>query len=84
MALRSRVFPSSPPLLRQRDQSILLFPNYAAGPTSFPDAASTALLASTVYRHAGLRDVWHWFPEAEKIWRELFGRGILIPTSDVD
>ncbi|KAF5346963.1 hypothetical protein D9758_010083 [Tetrapyrgos nigripes] len=57
------------------NQSTLLFPNYASDPTSFPDAASTALMASTVYRLALLRDVWHWLPEAEKVRGELFGSG---------
>ncbi|KAL1748225.1 glycoside hydrolase family 105 protein [Schizophyllum fasciatum] len=46
-----------------------LFANYADetvdGSDNFYDASGTALLASTVYRLALLRNVWHYLPSAE-------------------
>ncbi|KAJ3759499.1 Six-hairpin glycosidase-like protein [Lentinula raphanica] len=49
-----------------------LFFNYADEMNTFPDAASTALLASTVYRLSLLRGVHHFLPDAEKCRETLF------------
>jgi len=46
-------------------QSSGLFTNYADNSTTFLDAASTALLAATVYRHALVSGVYHNLPNAE-------------------
>ncbi|KAJ3917530.1 glycoside hydrolase family 105 protein [Lentinula edodes] len=49
-----------------------LFYNYADEMNTFPDAASTALFASTVYRLSLLRSVHHYLPDAEKCRQTLF------------
>ncbi|KAJ3783584.1 Six-hairpin glycosidase [Lentinula aff. detonsa] len=54
------------------DTSSNLFFNYADEMNTFSDAASTALLASTVYRLSLLRGVHHYLPDAEKCRQSLF------------
>ncbi|KAJ4471982.1 Six-hairpin glycosidase-like protein [Lentinula aciculospora] len=54
------------------DTSSNLFFNYADEMNTFLDAASTALLASTVYRLSLLRSVHHYLPDAEKCRETLF------------
>ncbi|KAI0052773.1 hypothetical protein FA95DRAFT_1553040 [Auriscalpium vulgare] len=55
-------------------QSNNLFKNYPddSNSTNFDDAASTALIASTVYRLALLTGTHHYIPQAEKIRQTLF------------
>ncbi|KAF9255369.1 glycoside hydrolase family 105 protein [Marasmius fiardii PR-910] len=68
-----------------------LFTNYADTPSSFHDASSTALLASTVYRLSLLRGVHRYLPKAEDSRKTLYtssngqlqhftGDGWLIPV----
>ncbi|KIK55319.1 hypothetical protein GYMLUDRAFT_175753 [Collybiopsis luxurians FD-317 M1] len=54
------------------DSDSSLFHNYADDTSTFLDAASTALLASTVYRLSLLRSVHHFLPTAEKTRNALF------------
>jgi rhamnogalacturonyl hydrolase YesR len=54
------------------DPDSSLFFNYADQMFTFLDASSTALLASTVYRHSLLRNVHHYLPMAEKSRQALF------------
>ncbi|KAL5512387.1 hypothetical protein ACEPAG_3379 [Sanghuangporus baumii] len=49
-----------------------LFHNYANDSSSFADAASAALLASTVYRHALLTRTYRHLPQAEFVRRALW------------
>ncbi|KAF5390489.1 hypothetical protein D9757_005183 [Collybiopsis confluens] len=55
------------------DSSSSLFHNYADNTATFLDAASTALLASTVYRLSLLRSIHHFLPAAEQSRKALFG-----------
>jgi hypothetical protein len=64
-----------------------LFGNYADDSSTFDDAASTALLASTVYRLALLKSVHTFVPKAEQSRKALFaaatnGSGLAHFTSD--
>jgi hypothetical protein len=72
-------------LLLQRSSG--LFGNYADDSSTFDDAASTALLASTVYRLALLKSVHTFVPKAEQSRKALFaaatnGSGLAHFTSD--
>ncbi|KAL5522252.1 hypothetical protein ACEPAF_2109 [Sanghuangporus sanghuang] len=49
-----------------------MFHNYANDSSSFVDAASAALLASTVYRHALLTSTYRYLPQAEFVRRALW------------
>lgn len=49
-----------------------MFTNYADDDSSFVDAASAALLAATVYRHALLTQNYHHLPNAETVRRALW------------
>ena len=54
----------------QRDDG--MFHNYANDSSTFVDAASAALLASTVYRHALLTRTYRHLPQAEFVRRALW------------
>ncbi|GLB43044.1 putative glycosyl hydrolase family 88 [Lyophyllum shimeji] len=67
------------------DPASSLFPNYASQPPGAPgnflDAASTALLAATVYRLAMLRGTHTYLPAAERCRRALYAASSSSPSS---
>ncbi|EJD47722.1 Six-hairpin glycosidase [Auricularia subglabra TFB-10046 SS5] len=56
------------------DASSTLFHNYADQTNTFPEGASSALLAAATYRLALLRNAYHHLPNAERVRKELVSR----------